>query len=211
MNEQENSIGQVVKSLTARLGSAKVLVAGLDYDEARRVWNAAITSRPAVIVRCETAGDVQLAVKAATNYHVPLSVRGGGHDWAGRAIRDGRLVIDLTPLRQVAVEHGVALVAGGATSTAVVIAAQPYGLVAVTGTNGPISLAGLSLAGGYGPLSGRFGLALDNMLEAEVVLADGQLVTADETQEPDLFWALRGGGGEFWGGYQPARATASVA
>jgi FAD/FMN-containing dehydrogenase len=195
-HEQEARIAQAVRMLTAQVDSAKVLSSGRAYDEARHVWNAAVTRRPAVIVLCESTGDVQTSVRAATTCGLSLSVRGGGHDWAGRAVR-GELVVDLTRMRDVSVEGLVATVGGGATSMEVVEAAQPHGLAAVTGTMGCVGMAGLTLGGGYGPLTGRFGMASDNLLRAEVVLADGQVVRTDETHEPDLFWALRGGGGSF--------------
>jgi FAD/FMN-containing dehydrogenase len=132
----------------------------------------------------------------ARDHHLPLSVRGGGHDWAGRALRPGGLVIDLTGMRQVAVDSKAqtATAGGGATAGEVIAAAASYGLVAATGTCGSIGMAGLTLVGSYGPLNGRFGVALDNLLAAEVVLADGRPVTADATHEPELFWAVRGGG-----------------
>jgi FAD/FMN-containing dehydrogenase len=138
-------------------------------------------------------------VLTARRYCLPVSVRGGGHDWAGRAIRPGGLVIDLTGMRQVTVHAGarIATAGGGATAREVIAAAGPHDLVAATATCGSAGLAGLTSSGGYGPLTGRFGLALDNLLGAEVVLADGRLVTADATHEPELFWAIRGGGGNF--------------
>jgi FAD/FMN-containing dehydrogenase len=138
-------------------------------------------------------------VLAAKEYGVPLSVRGGGHDWAGRSLSDGGLTIDLSALRRVTVDPvaEVAEVSGGATAADLVAAAHPFGLTAATGTAGSVGMAGLTLGGGYGPLSGRFGLALDNLLSADVVLADGSVVTADSEREPDRFWALRGGGGNF--------------
>jgi hypothetical protein len=192
-NEQDTRIAQAVQMLTAQLDTAKVLSSGPSYDEARRTWNAAVTRRPAVIVRCESTSDVQSSVRAATTCGLSLSVRGGGHDWAGRALQ-GDLVVDLTRMRHVNVEGRVATVGGGATSMEVAEAAHPYGLAAVTGTMGCVGMAGLTLGGGYGPLTGRFGMASDNLLGAEAVLADGRVVRTDETHEPDLLWALRGGG-----------------
>jgi FAD/FMN-containing dehydrogenase len=195
----DSAAAAAARDLRARLGPDRVLVRGPAYDQARRVWNGAVDHRPALIVRPGTPAGVQAAVLTARMHDLPISVRGGGHDWAGRAMRPGGLVIDLTGLRQVAVNVGarIATAGGGATARAVIAAAAPHDLVAVTATCGGVGLAGLTLAGGYGPLIGRFGLALDNLLGAEVVLADGRLVTADATHEPELFWAIRGGGGNF--------------
>ncbi|MFI0373492.1 FAD-binding oxidoreductase [Actinomadura sp. 1N219] len=158
-----------------------------------------MTNRPALVVHARGTADVQDAVRAARDHDLPLSVRGGGHDWLGRGVRDGALVIDLAGMRRVEVDAraGVATVAGGATATDLVGAASPHGLSAVTGTVGGVGVAGLTLGGGYGLLNGRFGLALDNLLAADVVLADGRAVTADATHEAELFWAIRGGGGNF--------------
>jgi FAD/FMN-containing dehydrogenase len=166
------------------------------YAEARRIWNGAIDHRPALIVRCETTRDVQSAVRAAATYGLPLSVRGGGHDWAGRSVSRAGLMIDLSPMRQVEVKAGakVAIVGGGATVADVNDATAPHGLAAVTGNCGTVGITGLTPSGGYSLLSGKYGLALDNLLEAEVVLANGQFVRADATHNEELFWALRGGG-----------------
>jgi hypothetical protein len=169
------------------------------YDEGARVFNGAVRRRPAIIAFCKQPEDVQAAVRAARRYGLPLSVRGGGHDWAGRALRDDGLVIDLTGMRDVAVDPQalVATVAGGARAKDVAAAAGAHGLVAAMGNCGMIGMAGLTLGGGYGPLSGTCGLAADNLLGAEVVLADGRRVTTGPDVEPELFWALRGGGGNF--------------
>src|SRR5262249_8833025 len=156
--EQNPRIAQAVGMLTAQLGAAKVHSSGPAYDEARQGWNAAGTRRPAVIVLCESTGDVQSAVRAARTCGLSLSVRGGGHDWAGRALQ-GELVVDLTRMRHVSVEGQVATVGGGATSMAVAEAAHPHGLAAVTGTMGCVGVAGLTLGGGYGPLTGPVGMA----------------------------------------------------
>ncbi len=148
---------------------------------------------------CETVEDVQAALRIARENNMPLSVRGGGHDWAGRSLRDGGLVIDLSVMRQVEVDPGARLakVAGGATGAEVIAAATPHGLAAVTGNVGAVGMAGFLLAGGYGPLTTRFGLGLDNLVGAELVLADGRIVWTDATEHRDLFWAIRGGGGNF--------------
>ncbi len=189
----------LVRDLSRLLGADTVTVSGPTYEATRRIWNAAVDSRPAAVVHARDARDVQAAVAAAREHAVPLSLRAGGHDWAGRCLRHDGLVIDLTRMRQVEVDPvaGVATVAGGATAVDVVEAAAVHGLVPVTGTVGAVGMVGLTLGGGYGLLGGRFGLALDNLLSADLVLADGRTVTADAEHEPELFWALRGGGGNF--------------
>jgi FAD/FMN-containing dehydrogenase len=176
-----------------------MLTSGTGYEAVLSIWNGAVTSRPLAVLRCADTADVQAGVRTAQDKGLPLSVRGGGHDWAGRALADGGLTLDLSPMRQVSVDPAtaVATVAGGATAADVAAAAQRAGLVAVTGTAGSVGMAGLTLGGGYGPLSGRFGLAADNLLSADVVLADGTLITADDEHNPELLWALRGGGGNF--------------
>ncbi|MFI1094845.1 FAD-binding oxidoreductase [Streptomyces sp. NPDC020917] len=192
-------LSRLIDTLRRTVRAGQVATGGPQYDAGRSVWNGAVASRPGVVVRCADPAEVRAAVLAAREFGVPLSVRGGGHDWAGRALTDGGLTIDLSGLRRVTVDPvaKVAEVPGGATAADLVSAAQPFGLTAATGTAGSVGMAGLTLGGGYGPLSGRFGLALDNLLSADVVLADGSAVTADAEREPDLFWALRGGGGNF--------------
>jgi FAD/FMN-containing dehydrogenase len=168
------------------------------YDEGSRVWNGAVRRHPAMVAFCKQPEDVQAAVSAARRHGLPLSVRGGGHDWAGRALCDGGLVIDLTGMRDVTVDPRalVATVAGGARAKDVA-AAGAHGLVAALGNCGTVGMAGLTLGGGYGPLSGTCGLAADNLLGAEIVLADGRRVATGPDAEPELYWALRGGGGNF--------------
>ena len=180
--------------------SGRVALPGHEfYDAGSRVWNGAVRRHPAVIAFCRQPEDVQAAVLAARRHGLPLSVRGGGHDWAGRALSDDGLVIDLTGMRNVAVDPRalVATVAGGALVKDVAAAAGAHGLVAALGNCGTVGMAGLTLGGGYGPLSGTYGLAVDNLLGAEIVLADGRRVTTGPDAEPGLFWALRGGGGNF--------------
>ena len=188
-----------VTGLAAQLGPDAVITAGAAYEQACRIWNGAVTSRPALVVRARTQDDVQAAVRAARRHGLPLSVRAGGHDWAGRSLRDGGLVIDLTGMSQVTVnpEERTATVGGGATAADVIAAAAPHGLAAVTGTVSTVGMTALTLGGRYGLLSGRFGLAADNLLGAGLVLADGQAVSVDDDHEPELFWAIRGGGGNF--------------
>ncbi|MBO3677204.1 FAD-binding oxidoreductase [Streptomyces sp. NEAU-YJ-81] len=195
----DKRIDRLADALRRTIDNGQVVTSGSAYDAGVNVWNGAVAHRPDVVVRCATPADARAAVLAAQEHGVPLSVRGGGHDWAGRALTDGGLTIDLSGMREVRVDPdtAVAEVAGGATGADLARAARPFGLTAATGTVGTVGMAGLSLGGGYGPLSGRFGLALDNVLSADVVLADGSLVTADAEREPELLWALRGGGGNF--------------
>jgi FAD/FMN-containing dehydrogenase len=169
------------------------------YEAARHIFNRAIPHRPAVMVFCLSTLDVEAAVQVARRHGIPLSVRGGGHHWAGAALCPGGLVIDLSRMRQVIVDpdSGVATVAGGARVKDVAAAAGIHRLVAALGNCGTVGVAGLTLGGGYGPLSGLYGLAADNLLAAEVVLADGRRVMTGPDEEPELFWAIRGGGGNF--------------
>jgi len=168
------------------------------YIAATALWAKPIGRMPRAVAQCRTPQDVQLAILAARDAGLSLSVRGGGHDWAGRALCDG-LVIDLSGMNDVLVEpdHLTARISGGARASDVLTVTDPRGLAAVTGSCGAVGMAGLTLGGGYGPLIGRFGLALDNLIAADVVLADGRIVTAEHDREEELFWALRGGGGNF--------------
>ncbi|MEV4755585.1 FAD-binding oxidoreductase [Micromonospora sp. NPDC049559] len=190
---------RAVRRLRPILGDRLLEPGDAAYAAATRLWNSAVTRRPALVARCRTTAEVRAAVVAARDFRLPLSVRGGGHDWAGRALADGGLVVDLTGLRSVEIDVGrrTAVVGGGATVADLLAAARPYGLVTPTGVVRAVGLAGLTLAGGYGPLNGRYGLALDNLLGAEVVLADGRRVVAAPDADAELFWALRGGGGNF--------------
>jgi FAD/FMN-containing dehydrogenase len=200
MQDSNNRISVSVADELRAAMSGRVALPGQErYNEGLRVWNGAVRRRPAIVAFCQQPEDVQAAVRSARRHGLELSVRGGGHDWAGRALCDGGLVIDLTGMRDVVVDPRarVATIAGGARVKDVAVAAGACGLVAALGNCGTVGMAGLTLGGGYGPLSGTCGLAADNLLGAEVVLADGRRVTAGPDAEPDLFWALRGGGGNF--------------
>jgi hypothetical protein len=187
------------RDLRAVMQGRVVLRGDDDYAQTRQIWNRAVENRPALLAVCETTEDVQAAVRAARRHGLPLSVRGGGHDWAGRALCPDGLVIDLSRMTQVIVDpHSrIAIVAGGAKLKDVAAAAGAHGLVAAVGNCSAVGMAGLTLGGGYGPLNGLYGLAADNVLGAEVVLADGRRVTTGADEEPELFWAIRGGGGNF--------------
>jgi FAD/FMN-containing dehydrogenase len=198
MNSRVNC-AEVLPDLIASVGGSVHLPGADDYAHARSTLNGAANRRPAVVVKCRNADEVRLAVRAARLRNFPLSVRGAGHDWVSRARGHEGLVIDLSAMRRVNVDPitRIATVEGGATAADVIGAARQHGLVAVTGNFGAVGMAGLTLGGGYGPLTPKFGLALDNLVNADVVLEDGSLVTSDCTTNGELFWALRGGGGNF--------------
>jgi hypothetical protein len=169
------------------------------YLAAINIWaKPANDVAPRAIVHCRTAGDAQAAIQLARDRDLPVSVRGGGHDWAGRALCNG-IVIDLSEMRSVVIsaDRRTATIFGGARAADVTAVTDPLGLAAVAGSASAVGMAGLTLGGGYGPLIGRFGLALDNVVAAQVVLADGSIVCADPVNNTELFWALRGGGGNF--------------
>jgi FAD/FMN-containing dehydrogenase len=169
------------------------------YDEARKVYNAMITKRPRLIAYCADVADVFASVNFAREHDVLLAVRGGGHNGGGLGVADDGLVIDLSRMRGVRVdpEAGTVRVEGGATWGDVDHATHAFGLAVPTGIISTTGVGGLTLGGGHGYLSRKFGLTIDNLLEADVVLADGSLVKASEEENEDLFWAIRGGGGNF--------------
>jgi FAD/FMN-containing dehydrogenase len=169
------------------------------FDAARRVYNGAIDRSPALIVRCAGAADVIAAVAAARARDLPLAIRGGGHSISGFGVCDGGLVVDLSDLRGIHVDTKRLVVTAQAGSTwkDVDHETQAFGLATTGARVSSVGLGGMTLGGGYGWLMRRHGLAIDNLLSADVVTADGQLITASEDDHADLFWALRGGGGNF--------------
>ncbi|MFF8841645.1 FAD-binding oxidoreductase [Streptomyces sp. NPDC015127] len=169
------------------------------YEQARAVWNGLIDHRPALIARCSGAADVVRAVAFAREHDLLVSVRGGGHNIAGKAVCTGGLMIDLSPMRGVDVdpERCTARVEGGATLKELDRATQASGLATTAGVVTHTGVAGLTLGGGVGRLARRYGLACDNLLAAEVVTADGRVVRADASENADLFWGLRGAGANF--------------
>jgi FAD/FMN-containing dehydrogenase len=178
----------------------QVLVAGdPGYDDARAVWNALIDRQPAVIVRVSETADMSAAVRFASAHDLPVSIRGGGHNVAGHAVCDDGVMVDLSLLRAVSVNPAArrAIVQGGATWREVDAATQAHGLATTGGLVSSTGVGGLTLSGGIGWLRARHGLAVDNLVGADVVLADGTLVHTSESENPDLLWALRGGGGNF--------------
>lgn len=169
------------------------------YDQARTVVNPLVDLRPRVIAQCETVDDVVRAVRFGREHDLEIAVRGGGHGVGGEALTDGGIVIDLRRMSEVTVnpEEANARVSGGATMGHLDRAAQPYGLATTGGRVSTIGVCGLVLNGGSGWLDRRFGLACDNLLAAELVTADGDVVRASPEENPELFWALHGGGGNF--------------
>ena len=170
-----------------------------DYESARTVWNGMIDRQPALIARCADAEDVAAAVRFACERGLPLAVRGGGHSVAGTAVCDDGLVVDLSAMRSVSVDHSerTVHVEGGATWADVDEVTAPLGLATTGGVVSETGVAGLALSGGVSHQRRRDGLTIDNLVSAEVVLPDGRQVRASAHENPDLYWALRGGGGNF--------------
>jgi FAD/FMN-containing dehydrogenase len=169
------------------------------YERTRRVWNGMIDKRPALIARCVSAADVRAAVKLATAEQLPISVRGGGHSVAGTAVCDSGLMIDLSLMKGIRVDPAAAeaVAEPGVLWGEFDRATEAHGLATTGGQISHTGIAGLTLGGGLGYLMGKHGAACDNLLSAEVVTADGELLTASEERDPNLFWALRGAGANF--------------
>ncbi len=176
-----------------------VLHSDAAYDEVRQIWNAMINRRPALIARCTSSEDIVQAVNLARKQNLAVSIRGGGHNIAGNAVCDDGLVIDLSLMKGVRVDPNarIAKVEPGCTLADFDAAAQVHGLATPLGINSTTGVAGLTLGGGFGWLSRKYGMTVDNLLSADVVTADGGQVHASETKNADLFWGLRGGGGNF--------------
>jgi FAD/FMN-containing dehydrogenase/DNA-binding HxlR family transcriptional regulator len=199
---QTNGGGRSMRSITKSIPGFKgrvITVADEDYDVARAVWNGAIDRKPAYVARCTDPADVATALRFARESELPISVRGGGHSVAGTSVCDDGVVIDLSPMKSVAVDPGARTARAGAGLVWGELdgATQAFGLATTGGVVSETGIAGLTLGGGIGYLMRMHGLTIDNLLSADVVLADGRAVTANETQNADLFWALRGGGGNF--------------
>ena len=201
--QSKNATGMLDESailgLKDNLRGDLILPTDEGYDEARGVYNAMIDKRPALIARCVNAADVITAVNFARENNLLLAVRGGGHNGAGLGTCDDGLVIDLSPMKGIRVDPaaGTVRVEGGCTWSDVDHATNPFGLAVPTGFISTTGVGGLTLGGGLGYLTRRYGLTIDNLLAVDMVLADGRFVTASADENEDLFWAVRGGGGNF--------------
>ena len=192
-------MSDTIEALTEAVRGRVITPSDSDYDDARAVYNAMHDRQPSAVVRCVDAADVMAAVAAARDGGLDLAVRGGGHSVPGFGTVDDGLVMDLSTMNHVLVDPDkkVARVGGGATWGDLDHATYPFGLAAPGGIISTTGVGGLTLGGGIGYLTRGVGLSIDNLLSADVVLADGRQVTASDYQNEDLFWALRGGGGNF--------------
>ncbi len=183
----------------ARLRGRLITAGDPGYDAARALYNGMIDKRPAWIAPCEGTEDVVAAVNHARNHNLLLAVRGGGHNGPGLGSCDGGLMIDMSPMKRIEIDSraGIVVAEAGCTQGEVDAAASQHGLAVPAGIVSSTGIAGLTLGGGTGYLTRKHGLTIDNLVSAEVVLADGRVVTASQDENPDLFWALRGGGGNF--------------
>jgi FAD/FMN-containing dehydrogenase len=189
----------VVKDFSASVRGRVITASDPEYEQARRIWNPMIDRRPALIVRCSGAADIQRSVTFARERELLLAVRGGGHSFPGYSMCNGGLVIDLSSLHNVRVdpEYKTAQVAGGAWIGDLDWESQQYGLATPMGRVSSTGVGGLTLGGGYGRLSRLLGLACDNLISADLITADAKLLHVSATETPDLLWAIRGGGGNF--------------
>lgn len=189
----------VTEQLKASLRGTLLSPGDAGYDQSRTVWNAMIDRRPALVVRCAGVADIQQAVAFARQHGILTAVKGGGHNIAGNAVCEGGLLIDLSGMRSVRVDPQarVAHVEPGATLADFDHECQAFGLATPVGINSTTGIAGLTLGAGFGWLSRKHGMTIDNLLAVDIVTADGRLLRADDKNNADLFWAVRGGGGNF--------------
>ena len=189
----------IVKELVAAMRGSLMLPGSDDYDKSRSVWNGMYDRKPALIAQCSGPADVMTSVNFAREHNLLLAVRAGGHSMAGKSVCDGGLMIDLTRMNGVRVDpqRKIAIVEGGSLLGAMDHESQRFGLATTSGTVSHTGTAGLTLGGGHGRLARRFGLTSDNMIAADIVTADGSYLRASADENPELFWGLRGGGGNF--------------
>ena len=191
--------GAAIRELGERLAGELLLADHAQYDTARRIWNGMHDKRPALIARCRSAQDVSHAVTFARERSLLLAVRGGGHSWPGKSVCDGGLVIDLSQMNTVRVDADARRghAQGGTLLYGLDTAAREHGLITTAGVVSHTGIGGFTLGGGFGRLNRKFGLAIDNLRSAEIVTADGRIRRISEEEDADLFWAIRGGGGNF--------------
>ena len=191
--------GSSIESLAASLRGEVLLPGSQDYEGARRLWNAAFDKKPALIARCTGAADVQQAVNFAREHQLLTAVRAGGHSFSGKSSCDGGLMIDLQPMQGVRVDPETkrAYLDAGSLLGLLDHECAAYRLATTAGTVSHTGAAGLTLGGGFGRLGRRFGLACDNAASFDIVTADGRFLRANDKENPDLYWGLRGGGGNF--------------
>ena len=189
----------VISKLQARLRGEVICPGDARYEQSRRVWNGRIDRYPALIVYCADPDDVLTTIDFARSVGLPIAVRGGGHSMVGLSVWNGALVIDLSRMKGIQLEPltGIARVQAGLTLGEFVQETQVYGLATTTGTVSGTGLGGLTLGGGIGWLMGKYGLTIDSLLSVDLVTSDGQRLSANATEHPDLFWGVRGGGGNF--------------
>jgi len=190
---------ETIATFRSQMRGTVIEPADTSYEDARQVYNAMISRTPALIAKCADVADVMTAIRFARDQGVKVSIRGGGHNAAGLGVCDGGLVIDLSQMKFVQVDQATQTirVGGGCTWGDVDHAAHAFGLAVPSGIIASTGVGGLTLGGGLGHLTRKYGLTIDNLLAADVVLADGRLVVASAEENPELFWALRGGGGNF--------------
>ena len=193
------TVGGPIEELRAAMAGVVFTPEDTDYDQARLLWNADADRRPAVVARCSSAADVAAALRYAQAEGLEIAVRGGAHSASGQSGVDGGLVVDLSGMREVTVdaERRRARAGGGALISDLDAATQAHGLAVLTGLVGHTGIGGLTLGGGMGWLTRQAGMACDNVESVEVVVADGRILRASAAENPDLFWAVRGGGGNF--------------
>ena len=189
----------IIDGFKSKFRGSVLLPGDGSYDEVRQIWNAMIDRKPGLIARCTSADDVVQAVAFARANNLVVSIRGGGHNIAGNAVCDDGIMIDMSQMKNVTVDLATkrAKVDPGCTLADFDRAVQVHGLATPLGINSTTGVAGLTLGGGFGWLSRKYGMTVDNLLSADVVTADGRQLRASETENPDLFWGLRGGGGNF--------------
>lgn len=188
-----------IERLKGKVKGQVILPKNSNYDDTRKIWNAMIDRRPAVIVQCSDANDVAPAISFARENALEITIRGAGHNIAGNAVCDNGLMIDFSKMKAVSVdtEKRRAYVQPGATLGDFDKAVQAHGLATPVGINSTTGIAGLTLGGGFGWLTRKYGMTIDNLISAEIVTAEGKKIRASDNENPDLFWAIRGGGGNF--------------